>query len=61
MKYGLLFVACGVHGQHPLYVGAGQHDKIAEAIPLLANSQTNNWGYLAYPYGRAGRRTEAES
>jgi TolB-like protein/Flp pilus assembly protein TadD len=36
-----------------------QQGKIAEAIPLLANS-TNNWGYLAYAYGRAGRRAEAE-
>jgi TolB-like protein len=34
--------------------------RIAEAIPLLAASQTNNWGYLAYAYARAARRAEAE-
>jgi len=36
-----------------------QQGKIADAIPLLANSR-NNWGYLAYAYGKAGRRAEAE-
>jgi TolB-like protein len=36
-----------------------QQGKIADAIPLLANS-TSNWGYLAYAYGKAGRRAEAE-
>jgi TolB-like protein/Flp pilus assembly protein TadD len=37
-----------------------QQGRVAEAISLMANSQTNNWGYLAYAYGRAGRRAEAE-
>jgi tetratricopeptide (TPR) repeat protein len=32
--------------------------KFGDAISLLANS-TNNWGYLAYAYGKAGRRAEA--
>jgi TolB-like protein/Flp pilus assembly protein TadD len=36
-----------------------QQGKILDAIPLLANS-TNNWGYLAYAYAKAGRRAEAE-
>ena len=36
-----------------------QQGKFADAIPLLAHS-TNNWGFLAYAYGRAGRRAEAE-
>ena len=36
-----------------------QQGRIGDAIPLLANS-TNNWGYLAYAYGKAGRRAEAE-
>lgn len=34
--------------------------RIGEAIPMLAASPTNNWGYLAYAYARAGRRAEAE-
>jgi TolB-like protein len=34
--------------------------RIAEAIPLLAASATQNWGYLAYSYAKAGRREEAE-
>jgi TolB-like protein len=34
--------------------------RIAEAIPVLAVSPTHNWGYLAYAYGRAARRAEAE-
>lgn len=37
-----------------------QHGKIGDAIPLLANSPSHNWGYLAYAYGKAGRRAEAE-
>ena len=34
--------------------------RIAEAIPLLTASSTQNWGYLAYAYAKAGRREEAE-
>jgi TolB-like protein/Tfp pilus assembly protein PilF len=37
-----------------------QQGKIGDAIPLLSNSRTKNWGYLAYAYGKAGRRAEAE-
>jgi TolB-like protein/Tfp pilus assembly protein PilF len=37
-----------------------QLGKIGDAIPLLANSPTKNWGYLAYAYGKAGRRADAE-
>jgi len=37
-----------------------QQGKFGDAIPLLVNSPTNNWGYLAYAYGKAGRRAEAE-
>lgn len=37
-----------------------QQGKIDDAIPLLANSPTKNWGYLAYAYGKAGRRAKAE-
>ena len=37
-----------------------EQGKLADAIRLLANSETNNWGYLAYAYGKAGRRAEAE-
>jgi TolB-like protein/Flp pilus assembly protein TadD len=37
-----------------------QQGKIDDAILLLANSPTKNWGYLAYAYGKAGRRAEAE-
>jgi tetratricopeptide (TPR) repeat protein len=36
-----------------------QQGKVADAVALLAHS-TNNWGFLAYAYGRAGRRAEAE-
>jgi tetratricopeptide (TPR) repeat protein len=36
-----------------------QQGKIADAIPLLMHS-TSNWGYLAYAFGKAGRRAEAE-
>jgi tetratricopeptide (TPR) repeat protein len=35
-----------------------QQGRISDAIPLLAH--TINWGYLAYAYGKAGRRAEAE-
>jgi tetratricopeptide (TPR) repeat protein len=34
--------------------------RMSEAIPLLAASPTNNWGFLAHAYARAGRRAEAE-
>jgi len=34
--------------------------KFSDAIPLLAHS-TNNWGFLAYGYGKAGRRAEANN
>ena len=37
-----------------------QQGKFGDAIPLLVNSPTKNWGYLAYAYGKAGRRAEAE-
>jgi TolB-like protein/Flp pilus assembly protein TadD len=33
--------------------------KFSDAIPLLAHS-TNDWGFLAYAYGKAGRRADAE-
>jgi hypothetical protein len=33
--------------------------RIAEATSILAGT-TNNWGYLAYAYAKAGRREEAE-
>lgn len=36
-----------------------QQGKFDEAIRLLAHS-TNDWGYLAYAYGKAGRRAQAE-
>jgi TolB-like protein/Flp pilus assembly protein TadD len=32
--------------------------KFSDAIPLLAHS-TNDWGFLAFAYGKAGRRAEA--
>jgi tetratricopeptide (TPR) repeat protein len=35
--------------------------RTAEAIQVLASSATNNWGYLAFAYGKAGRREEAET
>ena len=34
--------------------------KIADAIRVLTDLPTNNWGYLAFAYGRAGRRGDAE-
>jgi Flp pilus assembly protein TadD len=36
-----------------------QQGKFSEAIPLLAHS-TNDWGFLAYAYGKAARRAEAD-
>lgn len=36
-----------------------QQRRFADAIPVLAHT-TGNWGYLAYAYGKAGRRAEAE-
>src|SRR5215472_3379472 len=33
--------------------------RIAEATSILAGT-SNNWGYLAYAYAKAGRREEAE-
>ena len=36
-----------------------QEGKFGDAIRLLANS-TNDWGFLAYAYGKAGRRAEAD-
>jgi len=36
-----------------------QEGKFSDAIPLLQHS-TNDWGYLAYAYGKAGRRAEAD-
>jgi tetratricopeptide (TPR) repeat protein len=35
--------------------------RTADAIQLFASSATNNWGYLAYAYAKAGRREEAET
>jgi serine/threonine-protein kinase len=35
--------------------------RTAEAIQVLTSSATNNWGYLAYAYAKAGRREEAEA
>jgi TolB-like protein/Flp pilus assembly protein TadD len=35
-----------------------QQGKFSDAIPLLEHS-TNEWGFLAYAYGKAGRRAEA--
>ena len=37
-----------------------QQGRFNDAIALLANSPTKNWGYLAYAYGKAGRRAQAE-
>lgn len=34
--------------------------KIPEAIRVLTDLPTKNWGYLAFAYGKAGRRSEAE-
>ena len=36
-----------------------QQGKFGDALALLANSQTNNRGFLAYAYGKSGRREEA--
>jgi TolB-like protein/Flp pilus assembly protein TadD len=36
-----------------------QQGKFGEAIPLLAHS-TNDWGFLAYAYAKAGRRADAD-
>lgn len=36
-------------------------ERTADAIPVLASSATNNWGYLAYAYAKAGRREKAET
>jgi TolB-like protein len=35
--------------------------RAADAIQVLVSSATNNWGYLAYAYARAGRRHEADA
>ncbi len=35
--------------------------RTGDAIQLLGSSATNNWGYLAYAYAKAGRRAEAET
>jgi tetratricopeptide (TPR) repeat protein len=34
--------------------------RTADAIQVLASSATNNWGYLAYAYAKAGQAAEAE-
>jgi serine/threonine-protein kinase len=34
--------------------------RTADAIQVLASSATNNWGYLAYAYAKAGQREKAE-
>jgi tetratricopeptide (TPR) repeat protein len=34
--------------------------RAADAIQVMASARTNNWGYLAYAYAKAGRREEAE-
>ena len=34
--------------------------RVGEAIPFLATSKVNNWGFLAYAYARMGRRVEAQ-
>src|SRR5262249_46613690 len=34
--------------------------RTADAIQVLTDSATNNWGYLAYAYAKAGRREEGE-
>ena len=33
----------------------------ADAIEVLTSSATNNWGYLAYAYARAGRQKDADA
>jgi TolB-like protein len=35
--------------------------RTADAIQVLTSSATNNWGYLAYAYAKAGRREKAET
>jgi len=35
--------------------------RTADAIQVLASSATNNWGYLAYAYAKAGQREKAET
>lgn len=35
--------------------------RTTEAIQVMASSATNNWGYLAYAYAKAGRREKAET
>ena len=35
--------------------------RTADAIQVLASSATDNWGYLAYAYAKAGQREEAEA
>jgi TolB-like protein len=35
--------------------------RAADAIQVMASSATNNWGYLAYAYAKAGRREKAET
>jgi TolB-like protein len=35
--------------------------RTTEAIEVLASSASNNWGYLAYAYAKAGRRHKAEA
>jgi TolB-like protein/Flp pilus assembly protein TadD len=35
--------------------------RTADAIQVLASSATNNWGYLAYAYAKAGQRERAET
>jgi tetratricopeptide (TPR) repeat protein len=35
--------------------------RMADAIQVMASSATNNWGYLAYAYAKAGREKKAET
>jgi TolB-like protein/Flp pilus assembly protein TadD len=35
--------------------------RAADAIQVLSSSTTNNWGYLAYAYAKAGRREQADA
>jgi hypothetical protein len=35
--------------------------RTADAIQVLASSATNNWGYLAYAYAKAGQREQAKT
>jgi tetratricopeptide (TPR) repeat protein len=55
----------GASANHPgknecLGRARAQQGRFNDAIALLANSSRNNWGFLAYAYGKAGRRAEAE-